>query len=119
MRCTLQSTQGISFVLAQGCPVAAGDSLNSPNLQIVITHYWDVVTSFLIPKSRNAVTLDFLAKSNNGLLATFWANAKAPCVSDVKFKTLAIGDLDSSIALDITSLDFKADNCGSTTKLLS
>lgn len=71
MRCTLQSTQGISFVLAQGCPVAAGDSLNSPNLQIVITHYWDVVTSFLIPKSRNAVTLDFLAKSNTGLLATF------------------------------------------------
>ena len=34
MRCTLQSIQGIYFVLAQGCPVAAGDSLNSPNFAI-------------------------------------------------------------------------------------
>ena len=38
MRCTLQSIQGIYFVLAQGCPVAAGGSLNSPNLQLVITY---------------------------------------------------------------------------------
>ena len=38
MRCTLQSTQGISFVLAHGCPVGAGDSMNYPNLQLVITY---------------------------------------------------------------------------------
>ena len=42
MRCTLQSIQGIYFVLAQGCPVAAGDPLSSPNLQLVITYQWDV-----------------------------------------------------------------------------